>query len=112
MGSGIEEQFSLSRSRSIFLPDSRHSGSCFKMSVTGTSLAVQWLWLCFQCREHRFDPCSWIKPHRLWGAAKKEKNEKKSQHSLGVCNEHALLVILEREQFIKNKERILNIINT
>ena len=30
---------------------------------------------------------------------------KKKQHSLVVCNEHVLLVILEREQSIKNKKK-------
>lgn len=45
MESGIEDKFSLSRARSLFLPDSRHSCSCFKMSISGILPAVG-----IQCR--------------------------------------------------------------
>ena len=67
--------YSLKSSRPRLLPPSPEVwGATFlKLMLTWTSLVVQWLRLCFQCRERRFNP--WfgeLRSYRPHGTTKKK----------------------------------------
>ena len=52
-------------------------------TTTGTSLAVQWLRLCFQCRGRGFDPGWGTKiPHALWQSQKKKRKKPPQPQSI------------------------------